>query len=87
LEHSHPLPLRATGYTRAVADDFIKSGLAHLRKADYDQAIADFDRAIALNPNSAVAYYDRGIAYRAKANADFNRATDIDPKIPRPTSS
>jgi tetratricopeptide (TPR) repeat protein len=74
----------APSYTRAVAHDFINSGLAYLNKADYDQAISDFGQAIALNPDSAVVHYARGLAYRAKADfdqaiADFNRATEIDP--------
>jgi len=33
----------------------------------YEQAIEDFSKAIELNPNDAVAYYNRGLAY-AKLN-------------------
>jgi 3-oxoacyl-[acyl-carrier protein] reductase len=94
---------KARGHADAISSDLAKPDGAHQEehyahgfvyraKADYDQAIADFSRAIALNPNSALAHYDRGLAYRAKAdydqaNADFNRAIEIDPKMPWPTSS
>ena len=61
-----------------------------LRKRDYDRAIADFDQAIKLDPNCAVAYHDRGLAYRDKGDndraiADFDQAIKLDPKSLRPT--
>lgn len=73
------------GYTRAVEDDFIDSGLAHFQKAEYDQAIADFSRAIEVNPGAAN-YYSRGLAHFQKAEydhaiADFSRAIEIDPTL------
>ena len=72
-------------YTRAVEDDFINSGLAHFQKAEYDQAIADFSRAIEVNPDAAN-YYKRGLAFQIKADydraiADFSRAIEIDPNF------
>ena len=39
-------------------------GLAYRSLEDYEQAIADFDRAIALNPSRADFYRSRGKAYR-----------------------
>ena len=30
---------------------------------DFDQAIIDYDKAIELNPELAVAYYNRGIIF------------------------
>ena len=47
-----------------------------------DQAIADFDEAIHLDPTSAEAYYSRGVAYRTKgdmdkANSDFAKAKHL----------
>ncbi len=36
----------------------------------YDKAIADLDQAIALQPNFAAAYTNRGIAYRGKGAYD-----------------
>jgi tetratricopeptide (TPR) repeat protein len=38
----------------------------------YDRAIADYTAALRIDPNYAVAYYDRGLAYRAKG--DYDRA-------------
>ena len=36
------------------------SGRAHARQGNYELAIEDFGKAIALNPNSIAAYYYRG---------------------------
>ena len=51
-------------------------------KCDYDQAIADFDEAIALDPQDALAYANRGYAYYNlgdddKAIADYERALEL----------
>ncbi len=54
-------------------------GRACLDTGKYDDAIADYDKAIALDPNYATAYNDRGNAYGRKgafdrAIADFDKA-------------
>ena len=54
------------------------------KKGDYDQAIADFSRAIELNPDNAEYWYDRGAAYLRKrdynqAIADYARACQLAP--------
>jgi len=59
-------------------------GGACLDKGKYDDAIADYDKAIALDPNDAIAYTDRGIAYGKKgefdrAIADLRKVLEIDP--------
>jgi tetratricopeptide (TPR) repeat protein len=51
----------------------------------YEEAIADYDKAIALDPKSADAYYNRGIAYYnlelyEKAIADYGKAIALNPK-------
>ena len=50
-----------------------------------DDAIADYGRAIGIEPKNAVAYRDRGHAYKDKgdldrAMADYNRAIELEPK-------
>ena len=54
-------------------------------KATYDRAIADFNEAIQLDPKSAHAFRNRGVAYakqrrQDRAIADFNEAIRLDPK-------
>jgi ankyrin repeat protein/tetratricopeptide (TPR) repeat protein len=56
------------------------------RKGDYAGALADFDRAIALTPNDALAYGKRADARRAEgrfreALADYDRAIALNPGI------
>jgi tetratricopeptide (TPR) repeat protein len=51
----------------------------------YDRAIEDYNEAIRLDPNSALAFIDRGVAYYFKDNyekaiADYDAAIRIDPK-------
>ncbi len=68
-------------------EDFVtywESASAYLKNGQYDKAIEDYSRAIAIDPNNANAYNGRGIAYRKKdqydkALEDFNKAIAIDP--------
>lgn len=62
-----------------------KSGAAYGKQGEYDRAIADFNRAIELNPKDAVAYYNRGNVYRKKgeyhrAISDYSKALEINPE-------
>jgi tetratricopeptide (TPR) repeat protein len=55
---------------------------------DYDRAIADLDQAIRLDPQYAIAYFNRGTAYGAKgefdhAIADYDEYLRIDPSYQR----
>ena len=72
----------------ANAEDapFIKSGKAKFIQGYYRGAIADYDRAIMLNPSLAEAHYNQGVA-KSKlgdhdgAEADRQRAIELDPEI------
>ena len=60
-------------------------GLAYFDLGNYTQAIADFNRAIEIDPRFGEAYNNRGTAYGSLGNytqaiADFNRAIEINPR-------
>ncbi|HLF17512.1 MAG TPA: tetratricopeptide repeat protein [Candidatus Omnitrophota bacterium] len=64
---------------------YIYLGNVHLERKEYDKALAHFNRAIELNPQSAKTYNNRGLAHLAKqmmtqAVADFQRAIEVEPK-------
>jgi hypothetical protein len=53
---------------------------------DYDQAIANFTKAIEMDPKYALAYNERGIAYQGRGDydraiADYTKAIELDPKV------
>jgi tetratricopeptide (TPR) repeat protein len=59
-------------------------GIEYSGKHDYDDAIADYDLAIELDPKYVLAYNNRGMTYAAKSNynraiADYSQAILIDP--------
>ena len=53
---------------RVVA--FINRGGAYQAKGDFDRAIADLDKALQLDPKSALALSDRASIYRARGDLD-----------------
>lgn len=59
-------------------------GLAHERNGNLDLAIADFNKAIELDPEPAQPYFSRGSALQDKgendkALGDYSKAVDLDP--------
>jgi len=66
------------------AKTYNNRGLARARKGDLTGAIADYDRAIALDSKCGTAFLNRGIAHRdqgdpAAAIADYSRAIELNP--------
>jgi tetratricopeptide (TPR) repeat protein len=53
-----------------------------MNKGDYDHAIADYNEAIQLDPNNALAFCNRGRAKRnindATGNTDIAKAKQLD---------
>jgi tetratricopeptide (TPR) repeat protein len=52
----------------------------------YEKAVQDYDKALSLNPNYAMALYNRGIAYYDarqydRAAADMNQAIKLNPNF------
>lgn len=75
-------------YTSAIEEkpDFWEAycnrGIAYRKRGEYDEAIRDYDQAIALCPQSSDLHTSRGIAYRMKGDYDqaiesFNRAIKL----------
>ena len=65
--------------------DYLRRGNRHYDAGEYADAIAEYTKAIALDPNSAVTYNNRGYAYAelgkyAEAIADYTMAIVLDPK-------
>jgi len=65
-------------------EDFLKKGKEYVQSGKKDEAIAEFNKAIEINPNNAEAYCNRGFVYTLKGNADqaildFNKAIEINP--------
>ncbi|HXZ59381.1 MAG TPA: aspartyl protease family protein [Steroidobacteraceae bacterium] len=73
---AQPEPLDAAGYARR--------GSASASRRDYEHALADLTKAIALDPTQADYFYERGRAYGSnnqtdKAFEDFSQAIKLEP--------
>jgi len=74
------------GQSSEASDKYLKRGVSRLVKNDYDNAISDFDSALALKPDFGLAYFYRGKAREAKRDLDgaiddFERAFRADSRI------
>ena len=75
------LPVTASAQT---AKDYFTKAFGEAKAGEFDAAIADYDHAIALDPNYQDAFFGRGAAKRAKGDddgaiADYSRAIELFP--------
>ncbi len=68
----------------SLVNTFINRGDTYFNKGEYDRAIQDYDQAIELKPDHALAFNNRGFAYHEKgeydrAIADYDRAIQLNP--------
>ena len=69
----------------ALATAYARRARGHRDKGHLDQAIADFDRAIEIQPDNQIYLHDRGTVHNdkgqhEKAIADFNRSIENNSK-------
>ena len=67
-----------------VAEAYHNRAMIYEDRDDFKHAIADYTRAIELNPNSANSYYSRGSFYYKRGDyeraiADYTRAIELNP--------
>jgi len=80
----NPPKTAATAAGQVTAVEWVQRGNAHRDNKDYDRAIANYTKAIDIDPRYARAYYNRGNTYSYKkdydrAIADYTRAVESDP--------
>jgi tetratricopeptide (TPR) repeat protein len=74
------------GQSPNPGEQYYRSGIAKKANGDLDGAIADYTRAININPRYAAAYVNRGVARKAKGDlkgaiADYDRAISLNPRL------
>lgn len=73
-----------TAFAQKAAKEPFDKGIEYRMQGKFDEAIAEFNKAIEINPNDAQAYNNRGEAYFHKGNydqaiSDSNKAIELDP--------
>jgi tetratricopeptide (TPR) repeat protein len=73
------------GIAQTTARDYCNRGVARQKKGDLDGALADYNRAIELNPQDATPYNNRGLVKATKGDldgalADYDRAVQLSPR-------
>jgi len=61
-------------------------GNAYKDKGEFDRALSDYNKALAIDPDLAISYVNRGIIHQNKGNfnqaiSDFNKALALDPDL------
>jgi len=75
----------AVGAEVKSAKFYFNRGFEYAKKGKLDQAIADYTKALELNPKFDWAYYNRGNAYEkkgrhARAIADYTKVIELNPR-------
>lgn len=81
IDFQNPVPKSS----QPTADDFFIAAQEKSQKGDYQNAIADYNRALTLNPQFDEIYFRRGIARSLTkdwqgAEADYTRAIEVKPQ-------
>jgi tetratricopeptide (TPR) repeat protein len=68
------------------ANGYYLRGFAYEESKKYQRAIADYDKAIQLNPNHVAAYYNRGTLYDQQSQyrlaiADYSQVISLVPNL------
>ena len=72
----------ALGCESLGARQYNHRGIALADEGQYEKAISEFGKAIALDPSFSAAYYNRGLVYQtkgevAKAISDFEKCLEL----------
>lgn len=78
-----------SGCDSALVEKALVNGNALEEKGRFAEAMAEYNRAIELNPKSADAYYNRALLYQRQGNskaafADFDKILAINPNYSQP---
>jgi tetratricopeptide (TPR) repeat protein len=75
------LLIPAAGFAQQTAEDYLRLGREQLEKKEYLRAKESFEKAVELAPDSAEAYYFRGMVQLddKQAAADFTKAIELKP--------
>ena len=83
-----PLPILPTTwrFEKKDADSYCNRGLARVLQGQYDQGLADLNKALELTPNDPLALYLRGFAHFKQgrtdaAKADYEKALRLNPEL------
>src|SRR5256885_7265919 len=77
--------IAAPGFAQTTAASYSKAGTEFARQKSWDQAIADYRKALELEPNDALIHYNLALALKYKgeprdAVAEFQTALRLKPK-------
>ena len=72
-------------YIKKSTSEQTGKGFLNVINNDYESAIEHFSKSIELEPNNAIAYHQRGLAYYnigyyQKALKDFNKTIELNPQ-------